>query len=246
MFFQLLAIATATGFAAASISENCTAAFLSISSNSAASACLSPTSLAGVVAGGNSAINSVDQWLDTICPAAPCSNSTLENVVNTIAGGCQSELAAANVTASTSELVTLVQEAYPTVRQVACLKDGNTNCVTETLTNLQSSTNQSISLTSIISAVSEFNNLPTSVACTSCIQASYNIVAEQQPSQASKVQQALQDKCGTSFTNGSTPSGVTESASTATAGTKSNSATQPTFGGILVAITAFSSAFLLL
>jgi len=245
MFFHLLTIATATGFAAASISANCTVALLSISDNAAASACLSPSSLVGVAAGGNSAISSVDQWLNTICPAAPCSNSTLEEVVDTIAGGCQNELAAANVTASTSELVTLVQEAYLPVRQVACLKDGNTNCVTETLTNLQSYNNQSISLSSIISAVSEFNNLPTSVACTSCIKASYNIVAEEQPSQASKVQQALEDKCGTSFTNGSTPSGITESASTATAGSKSNSATQPALGGILVVIAAFSSAFLL-
>ncbi|KIL68836.1 hypothetical protein M378DRAFT_157970 [Amanita muscaria Koide BX008] len=256
MFFQLLLLVAGARYAAAqiSISANCTAAILSVNSNAAAASCLSLGSLAGLATGG-SPIDTIDQWLNTICPAAACSNSTLAFVVNTIVPGCPSELAAAGITDSASGLVPVVQAAYPTLREVACLKNGSTNCVTQTLTALQSSTNQTISISSITDAISNFSSLPVNVACTGCIKASYNIIAQNDPSEASNLQQPLQQKCGTSFTDGSTPSGIVESASTATSSSGSSNSAIPSTGGSLLSVmvglglassVAISSALLVL
>ncbi|KAF8345952.1 hypothetical protein F5887DRAFT_849951, partial [Amanita rubescens] len=206
-----------------SISTNCSAALLVVSNDSGASACLSPSSLAGLITGG-STVSVIDQWLGKICPAAPCSNATLSTVVNTIVGGCSNELATYGITTSASDLVPIVQQYYPTVRQIACLKDGNTNCITETLNNIQTATGQNITLSNFISVLSLAGNLPSNVTCTACEKAAYNIVAQQQPTLASSAQSALQSKCGADFTNGTQPSGIIESASTASAGTSSSSA----------------------
>jgi len=216
----------AAGLAAAqtpSLSTNCSAALLVVSNDSGASACLSFSSLTGLITGG-STVSTIDQWLDKICPAAPCSNATLSTVVNTLVGGCSSELATYGITASASELVPIVQQYYPTVRQIACLKDGNTNCITETLDNIQTETGQNITLSNFISVLSLAGNFPSNVTCTACTQAAYDILAQQQPSLASSAQSALQSECGADFTNGTRPTGIVESASTASAGTSSNSA----------------------
>jgi hypothetical protein len=226
MLTRAFILIAAAGLAAAqtpSISTNCSSALLVVSSDSGASACLSPSSLTGLITGG-STVNIIDQWLDKICPAAPCSNATLATVVNTIVGGCSTELATYGITTSAAELVPMVQQYYPTVRQIACLKDGNTNCVTETLDNLQAATGQNITLSNFISVLSLAGDLPSNVTCTACTQTAYDIIAQQQPALVSTVQPALQSKCGTDFTNGTRPSGIVESASTASPGTTSNSA----------------------
>jgi len=226
MLTRAFILIAATGLAAAqtpSISTNCSAALLVVNNDSGASACLSPSSLAGLITGG-STVSTIDQWLGKICPAAPCSNATLATVVNTIVGGCSNELATYGITDSASDLIPIVQKYYPTVRQIACLKDGNTNCITETLDNLQTATGQNITLSNFISVLSLDGSLPSNVTCTACAQAAYDILAQQQPSLASSVQSTFQSKCGADFTNGTHPTGVVESASTASAGTSSNSA----------------------
>jgi len=130
-----------------------------------------------------------------------------------------------NITASPSVLVTIVQQYYPTIRQIACLKDGNTNCLTETLGNLQTTTGQIITLPAFIDSVlCVTDDFPTSVTCTACIQASYDILAQQQPGLASVAQPALQSKCGSFFTDGSQPTNIVESASTATSSSSTASA----------------------
>ncbi|KAF8622728.1 hypothetical protein AX15_006819 [Amanita polypyramis BW_CC] len=226
MLVHAVVLAMAAGYTAAqiSISANCSAALLVVNNDPGASACLSPSTLVGLATGSGSTVSVIDQWLGKICPVAACSNSTLASVVNTVAGGCSNELAAAGITAPASILVSIVQQGYPTVRQVACLKDGNTNCVTETLNNIQSSTGQTITISNIVSVVSQFNNLPTNVTCTNCVKAGYSTVKQQQPAWASGLQQPLQAKCGTSFTDGAQPSGIVESASTASPATSSKSA----------------------
>ncbi|KAF8633282.1 hypothetical protein AX17_004457 [Amanita inopinata Kibby_2008] len=125
MLSNLLILAAATGYVSAqlSVSANCSAALLTVNNDPGASACLSPLSLAGLATGSSNTVDVIDQWLDKICPAAPCSNSTLANVVNTIAGGCAKELSAAGITLPAATLVSIVQQAYPTVRQIACLKE---------------------------------------------------------------------------------------------------------------------------
>ncbi|KAF8739267.1 hypothetical protein AX14_010243 [Amanita brunnescens Koide BX004] len=256
MLARAFILLAAAGLAVAQIpgiSANCSAALLVVTNDSGASACLSPTSLAGLITGGSgSEVNVIDQWLDKVCPAAPCSNATLATVVNTIVGGCSNELSTLGITTSASELVPIVQQFYPTVRQVACLKDGSTNCITEALDNIQTATGQNITLSNFLSVLDLSGNLPSNVTCTACEQASYNIIAQQQPSVASGIQSALQSKCGSSFTDGTQPSGIVEAASTASAGTSSNSAAHmdlsssiPVFVSLgLSSLVAFGSAIL--
>lgn len=80
--------------------------------------------MVGLITGGSgSAVGTIDQWLGKICPAAPCSNATLTTVVNTLVGGCSTELSNLGITTPASELLSVVEQYYPTVRQVACLKE---------------------------------------------------------------------------------------------------------------------------
>ncbi|KAK2463177.1 hypothetical protein APHAL10511_004832 [Amanita phalloides] len=227
MLTHTFLLAVAAGYAAAQISgisTNCSSAFLVVSNDPSVSTCLSPITLAGLVTGGSgSAVNVIDQWVDKICPAAPCSNATLATVVNTIVAGCSSEIASLGITTSASQLVPIVQQGYPAVRQIVCLKDGSNNCITETLGNIQSATGQNITISSFLSVFTQAGNLPSNVTCTNCQKASYNIIAKQEPTIASSLQQTLQNKCGASFTDGTQPSGIAESASTASPAT-SNSA----------------------
>ncbi|PFH50896.1 hypothetical protein AMATHDRAFT_75286 [Amanita thiersii Skay4041] len=218
-----LSIALGCVSAQTSLTPNCTAAFFAVSADADVAACLSPTTLTGIVAGGSSAISTIDKWLGQICPAAPCSNSTIEKVVTTLGNGCSSDLKNAGLDLPPATLVPLVQQFYPTVRQVACLKDGNTFCVTQTLNNIQSTSNSPLSINTVVSAVTQFDKLPNNVTCTNCIKASYNIIAQAVPELVSDLQQPLQDKCGASFVDHNTPSGITQTASNSSSASTSSS-----------------------
>jgi hypothetical protein len=115
----------------------------------------------------------------------------------------------------TPTIISLVEQYYPTVRQVICLKDGSTNCITQTLTNIEAVVGP-LTITNIISlAANPPSTLPTNITCSNCIKAAYNIIAKNIPSIVTDAAPALQSQCGASFTDGTTPSGISESATNA-------------------------------
>jgi hypothetical protein len=156
-----------------------------------------------LIGGSNSSVvQPVDSWLKGLCSSPSCSNNTLSAVVTNITAGCPSLLSAAGSSnTDTSAIIQIVQEAYPTVRQVFCLSDSGTNCVTQTLTNIQNVVG-TLTLSNILSlAVNPAGiNLPSNVTCTDCIKEAYNIIEENYPSLLSGEQSTLQSTCGSSFT----------------------------------------------
>ncbi|GLB37539.1 hypothetical protein LshimejAT787_0405900 [Lyophyllum shimeji] len=221
IFSGAIAITALSAFVSAqSLSSACTNALLAVATNPDASVCLSLNSLIPVVTGSTnvSIVPVFDTWLTSICAAALCSNETLSAVATNVSNGCAAELALPDTsTTFSSGLAAVVQQFYPTVRKMFCLKDGDTYCITQTLSSIEN----------IVGPLKIFNiiqlalnpgvyRIPPNITCADCIKEAYNIVSHDIPSLVSDTGPSLQSQCGTSFTDGSTPSGISESAVEAT------------------------------
>ncbi|PIL34109.1 hypothetical protein GSI_03820 [Ganoderma sinense ZZ0214-1] len=243
--FALLATAVAglqlAGTSAQTISSQCQSSLASLLTSSDAT-CLNAQALLGLATTTNNAsvVPTLNTWLTGLCAKPACSNQTLSAVVSNLTSGCSTELSSLGLgSIDASELTALVETAYPTVRKVACLADTKQNnelCVTEFLTAVQGTTgNLSIANiealgTNLVGGSSSLN-LPSNVTCTDCVKAAYSIIntvfAGLVPS---SVPSYFQSTCGSSFTDGSSPSDVTESASAA------SSSTTVTHNGVLPAL----------
>ncbi|KAI1796355.1 hypothetical protein LXA43DRAFT_615686 [Ganoderma leucocontextum] len=232
--FALLATAVAglqlAGTSAQSISSQCQSTLASILTSSDAS-CLNAQSLLGLAAasGNTSVVPTINTWLTGLCAKPACTNQTISALVQNVTSGCQSELSSLGLSGiDASELTALVESAYPTVRKVACLSDTKQNnelCVTEFLTGVEGTTGN-LSVANIEALVTNFGtsgslpNLSSNVTCSNCVKAAYTIVSTDFAGiLPSSVGSYFQNTCGASFTNGSSPSDVTESASSATSST---------------------------
>lgn len=217
-----------SGVFAQSLSSQCTSTLTGVVISPAGS-CLNAQALVAIVtAGSNSSlVGPIDNWLGGLCGQPACANDTLANLVTTIVNGCQTDLQSVGFgqVTNTQQVISIVQQAYPTVRQVACLKDsGNSStlCVTETLTNIQSSTGtlSKNALTTLISQAmqGQLPNVPSSALCTDCTKEAFNIIKDDYPSLVnSNVDNAVSTECGAAFVDGTTPTSISESANTATA-----------------------------
>ncbi|CCM06262.1 uncharacterized protein FIBRA_08512 [Fibroporia radiculosa] len=245
-FAAFVAIAAQT-VSAISISSQCQSALVSVVTSSESS-CLNAEALAGlVVAGSNSSlISPLNSWLTGLCSQPECTNSTLASLVNSVSSGCSSDLQSLGITANASRLTQLVQEAYPTVRQVVCLadtSDGNTLCVTETLTNVQKYVGP-ITASNVQSIVSKalagsLPDVPSNVTCTNCTRAALDIVNTNFPGLLSGGNSTISGQCGANFTSGAPPSSITQMANKAVA---SNTTSGAVFGASVPALgLAFSS-----
>ncbi|KAF9474545.1 hypothetical protein BDN70DRAFT_866068 [Pholiota conissans] len=224
-FFALAAVVATVS--AQSLSTGCTNTLAAVAQNADAAACLSPGSLITLATGGVNAsiIAPINTWLTAICGAPACSNDTLAAVVQNVTTGCSTELSSLGLTSDISSSITpLVQQYYPTVRKVVCLKDGSTNCVTQTLTNIQNAVGN-LSISNIAQIIANPpSTIPANVSCTDCIKAAYNVINHDVPSLVSDSASSLQSQCGASFTDGTTPSNIVDSVSTATGTSKTTSA----------------------
>ncbi|KAF8897059.1 hypothetical protein CPB84DRAFT_1781457 [Gymnopilus junonius] len=233
--FRSVTLAALLAYASAqSISSACTNALTGIATNPDAAACLSPGSLVPIIAGGANAsiVSPINNWLTSLCSAPACSNDTIAAVVQNITSGCSNELSGLGLTSSMVPSITgIIEQYYPTARQVVCLKDGNTNCVTQTLTNIQNVVGP-LTLNNIVQIASNATTttLPSNVTCTNCVKAAYNIINSAIPSLTSDSAPAVQSECGASFTDGTTPSGIAESASTSS--TTANQAKAAALGSV--------------
>jgi hypothetical protein len=178
---------------------------------------LSPASLVSLVAGGSttSVVPVINSWLTNVCGSPACTNETLAAVVKNATEGCSTELSGFGFTSDLTPTITgLVQQYYPTARKVVCLKDGDANCISKTLGDVET-TLGTLSLANIVKLViSPPNNLPNNITCTNCVKAAYNVLGQDVPSLVSDTAPALQERCGADFTDGTTPSGISQSAST--------------------------------
>jgi len=201
------------------ISPQCESAIVAALTLSDA-ACLNPIGLAVVAATPPdvSIVPAVDSWLGGLCSLPPCTNQSLANIFGTIASGCASELAVANITAD--QLVLAVQTVYPTERQISCLKDtvNNILCVTQTLLNLETVVGP-LSLNNIGPAIDSvvFGNvtIPPSVICTDCNKATFSIFVTNLPALVPPdAAGALSNTCGAPFIDGTIPSTISQTAQT--------------------------------
>ncbi|KAI0743865.1 hypothetical protein C8Q80DRAFT_1272496 [Daedaleopsis nitida] len=250
------------------LSDTCQTALGNIVASPDAS-CLNAQSLVGLVVSSSSSANSsvipsIDTWLKGMCSKAVCSNDALAAVVQNVTAGCSSDLASLGLTnVDAGELTTLVQTAYPVVRQVACLADtsnSNTLCVTETLTNIQASTG-ALSVANIESIATAFMsagtipNVSANTTCTDCSKAQYNLITQSSFGDLipDNIKQDVSTTCGASFVDGTQPATVTqlasESGSSTTVtpnGAAPSFSAAPLVGLVATSLLAVTSAFALL
>ncbi|KAF7361788.1 hypothetical protein MVEN_00523000 [Mycena venus] len=239
------ALLAASSVSALTISSTCQAALTGVATNSDANACLSASSLLSVVLQSNaSIITPVDNWLKSLCSAAPCSNATLSAVVTNITTGCSAELSS-SPDSSASTLIPLVEQYYTTARKIVCLADSGTNCITQTLTNIQSilGTLSISNIGDVITKAATTTSLPTNITCTDCLKQAYNVLNTDFPSTASSLTSELDSECGASFTDGTTPADIKST----TSDNGKNSAmtlTRGTFVGSVLVVASSLWAFL--
>ncbi|KAF8072177.1 hypothetical protein FPV67DRAFT_1372386, partial [Lyophyllum atratum] len=228
------------------LSPACTQALTTIATSPDANACLTPSPLLAIASDpSKSIVDPINNWLTSLCAAPSCSNATLAAIVTNATTGCAMELGALGFQAGDASAVTaVIQGYYPTARKVVCLKDGNTNCVTQTLTNLQTLIGP-LSIENIIKVASSdfFANttIPANLTCTNCIKAAYNTINTDVPGFLGNGM-GVQQQCGASFTDGATPSGISQSAAnvnaTGTQGSGALSFNMLSGASLLVAVTS--------
>jgi len=203
-----------------SVSSACTQALTGIATNPDAAACLSPGPLVPIFlgSGNTSIVGPIDTWVTSVCASQPCSNTTLAAIVANVTSGCGTELSAFGYTSSISNdmIANVVEQFYPTVRKVVCLKTSNENCVTQTLKNFESVVG-ALSIQNIITIATQGFNATTNLSnltCTDCAKAAYNIANQDVGGVFSdnETKSSLQAQCGASFTDGTTPSSIFQGA----------------------------------
>ncbi|KAH7913919.1 hypothetical protein BJ138DRAFT_1001353 [Hygrophoropsis aurantiaca] len=254
-FTPALLIAGA-GFATAqTLSSQCESGLASIAGSSEAS-CLNLNALVQLALSNSSStsvIPTINTWATGLCSTGACTNQTLSDVVTNITTACSTELQSIGAsTTNTGALISAVQQAYPTVRQIACLKDTSTStlCLTETLTGIQSATT-TLSLTNIVGLITKVMSgqtvsIPQNVTCSDCSKAAYTIAAQNFPSLVSGEQSSVSSTCGADFTNGQMPTDVQETASNTTSTGNTGAAVSLSMGSLhmgAAALVAVSSVF---
>lgn len=135
MFCALILVALA-GYVSAQLSAGCKTALLAISTNADAAACLTPNALIPALSGSQNTtlLNTIDTWVTSMCSVSPCSDAIISAVVKNVTTGCAAD---ASVSSALLENIHSAQYIYPTVRKIMCLKDSGKNCITQTLSNIQ-------------------------------------------------------------------------------------------------------------
>jgi len=229
MFKQIALVATivsATFVAASSItipnvSSQCSNAVGDILASPQAS-CLNAGALLNLAISPNTSIvSSIDSWAQGMCTVSACSSSDLTAIMNNFTSGCLTDINNALSgfslgSISASSIQSAVSTYYAPARQIACLKDNSANqlCVTQTLNNIQSLLG-TLSLSNYMSVFQQAMSLtqvPANITCTSCVQATYVTLRTDFPSQVSQygITTELNSVCPAGFTDGSTPSTVSE------------------------------------
>lgn len=250
-----------TGVHSFSLSSSCETAVKGLLTSPDA-ACLNPTAIFSFVLGNQGSIPAtINTWLTGICSSGACTNASIVNVVTNLTSGCSAELSSLGVdsTSIQSQVINIAQQVYPSVRQVACLKDDSSNqlCALQTLNNLESVVGQLnmsdlTSLNLYADAQKLFANGAQNIACTNCAKESFSIAKSAFPSIVNQAIPDAQALCGASFVDGSLPDGISQTANNevfSTAATQQNTGfrvSQTTVGSSGVILGAVFAAFALM
>ncbi|KZV69901.1 hypothetical protein PENSPDRAFT_607939 [Peniophora sp. CONT] len=219
------AVLASTAYAQSlNISSGCQSALAGVAASPEAE-CLNAAGLVAsfaTVNGDTSLISPLDKWLTGLCSQDACTNSTLSSIITNVTNGCSSDLSSLGFSSDdTSTVISAVQAYYPTARSLVCLQNSTSHnlCITDALTTAQSGvgTLSENNLMSIVSNVIGGNVnasvIPQSLICSDCTKAAVTIlnknVSGLLPDDA---QSYLTSTCGSSFTDGTTPSTVAETA----------------------------------
>jgi len=216
MMFRLTTIIALAGFVSAnSYSIGCFNTLMSIGNNPDVANCLAPNLLLPILIGaGNSAdsvVAPIDSWITGMCAQPACSDDVLNGIVNNVTSGCSAEFGLPQVQAT----LKFVKQSYSTFRQAACLVDGQTNCITQTLKNMESAWGtMNLNDQNIAAITSGFNKgLPSSVLCTDCNKGAFTLIDTGIPGTLSDGNKAYVSKtCGADFINDGIPPGLYQSA----------------------------------
>ncbi|KAK1224586.1 hypothetical protein PQX77_012481 [Marasmius sp. AFHP31] len=229
----LATTAVAAGLAVASaqtLSQNCQSSLTSIVQNNDASACFAAGPAIGIFNANSSEslVDPINSWVNSVCGAPSCSNSTLEFIVDTVTNGCSTELSILGYDSSQKAQITeIVKSVYPTVRKVVCLQSGDEKCITKDLKAVEGAIG-TLSVDNITKMVTTlgFNatSIPKDVYCSDCTKAAYNIVNQDFPAYLADSKNDIQQQCGASFVDGQNPSGVSQSAASTSGGNGGNGA----------------------
>ncbi|KAJ3574532.1 hypothetical protein NP233_g1697 [Leucocoprinus birnbaumii] len=150
-----------------------------------------------------------DNWLTGLCGISTCTDANIANLVTNLIQGCGQDLSNLGVETAGLEdqIISSVQQAYPTIRQAACLKDTNTNelCVTQALNNVEQVFGKLVvdgNLTADVlnqDAQTFLSSNITQIACNSCAKAAYNLGMTSFPDEVSEANSVLQNACGGSI-----------------------------------------------
>ena len=163
--------------------------------------------------GSRSIIPATSTWLTGLCSASECTNASLAFLVQQVYPNCSADLSGASIDTVTN----LVQEFYPSVRQMLCAEEyvipliplipinciltlnrrGSTNCINQTLSAMQSTFGSIDSPNKLVSDLT--SSLPSNITCTDCNKAIYNLINQASPSVASKLNTTVA-QCGANFT----------------------------------------------
>lgn len=193
----------------------------------------------------------INTWLTGLCSQPLCSNATIEAVVNSVASGCSTDLSSLGLNpGDLQSLLPTIDAAYPTVRQVVCLKDGSTLCPTQLLTAIEASLG-TLSISTIPALLPGLINsgqspVPTAVICSNCVKQSYNVIQKSYPGLfGSDETSYLSKTCGATFTDGTTPSGITQSAVSGNGTSNTSGAMSKFVGNVVPSLLAVTAVALL-
>jgi len=163
-----------------------------------------------------SAVGSINTWLTGLCSENACSNQSLSAFVTNITQGCSSDFPSLGLNnQDLPNVISTVQELYPTVRQVSCLKDDNASqlCVVEELYSIQNQTG-TINANNVPNIITGgIPSLQNNTTCNSCNKEAYNIVIENVPQLITSSDKSnISNQCGASFIDGKTPAGISQTA----------------------------------
>ncbi|KAG8689447.1 hypothetical protein FRC11_002532 [Ceratobasidium sp. 423] len=230
------AIAGTSAQSLSSLSASCQAAGAAVLTGPAAE-CLGVAGLVNVAmtSSNQSLVTPINSWLTTTCAQPACTNATIDTAISNITTGCQSDLNSAGLTSGTLQDITdYIKEWYPVGRQVACLKQNNAFCVTTTLQAIENWVGQPLSKNTIQTVVPKLvstgTEVPTNLTCTDCTKAAYALIRPHlNDANRGTWDNYVSGQCGSSYTDGTTPSGVVQSANSAIQGTSNGALSS--FGG---------------
>ena len=190
-----------------SVSSGCSTELKSLATpNSTLYQCLKGDDIYPILTANGSVIPAADEWLSSVCSAAPCNTSYIQTTGQKVWSACKSDFGKIGIQ---EKYFTEGLGLYPTVREIACLKTvapvsesmdnvtvpldsgafnttNGTFCVTDLAeqlsgylgANLTAKYIESVALGGNSSAFNLLKSIPPAALCTDCVATAYDILEQ--------------------------------------------------------------------